>query len=1173
MVSLDTRANTPEIPASMLNVTIGNTTTAMNQYPSVDIIGDVNGDGLSDFMIGLSGQHTSDTSGRAYLFYGRSTGWPKFMNLSEADVTFTGEGKDYLAGQCVSPAGDVNGDHIDDFLIGAPTFSITPIKGKVYLFFGKLSGWNRTTNLSKADVILSSEGDDDHTGAALSKLGDFNGDGIDDFAVGSYGVSGTQGEVNVFFGRRSWPSTLNMGGANVSFLGETDADHLGMTAGRGGDVNGDGISDIILNAVGYSHNYAKGKVYVFFGKKTAWGDHISDQFADASFVGINNSDWAGQAGGVIGDVNGDGYQDIGIGAPNDDSHYYDEGQVYIILGKANGWKTDVQLNGSSASYHGEYTSCISSYLGNLGDVNDDGYSDFMFSGRQFFLTDQEVYLALGKKDNWAMNMSLDKTLSYKGNGIGVTIGGGGDVDGDGLPDILIGSTQQHNAYLAFPYHNYQPTNIGWVRAYDTEDLKTEISSAGMGQTIYVQVNGADGNSSKIDMTFVNISSDSYPLGYRLRLNETGKNTGLYHGNFTLHKIMNKEKRWLSTSVGEVVTIQSVVDKTKLVKLTVGKMVVKPAEGTQYIVEDTIFNKHFWVVNGTPTTWTFNTNASWLFWDSLAINTTGTPTNKDVGWYWVQLGAVNQFGSTDTYYFNIIVKNVPPVIISNDNPEAFEDKMYISDYNSSDDNDGNVQWSFRTNASWLSISKISGILQGKPSNDQVGKYWVNVSVNDGNGGSASSNFTLTVRNVNDPPRITSKDVLTAFEDASYSVQYNATDIDKGDHISWHLSTNASSWLSIGREIGLLSGTPRNDDVGSYWVNVSVEDMAAATDSNYFILTVMNTNDPPSIMDLPDKTSAYENIDYYSQYFATDIDKGDALSWQVSTNASWLSISNSTGLLSGHPTSYDMGKYWVNITVMDLAKAFDCHNFTLTVKKVNHAPVITSTPVTTVIALEEYRYDLDARDDDQLDVLTYSLALKPDGMTIDARNGIFTWTPTEAQVGEQFVLATVSDGIIEVSQNFNITVMPANHRPVIQTFHDWVITLGHESTFQVNATDPDGGSVLRYSFDRPPDGMIILTTGLITWNPTKEQVGTHTVIVNVTDGKAYTTQTLTVVVKKEKCKGRCGGTDNSTTYIAVIVIVISLIAIVTAIIFKKKAKPNPQNLTNQSDKPIQMGSKTQ
>jgi hypothetical protein len=220
----------------------------------------------------------------------------------------------------------------------------------------------------------------------------------------------------------------------------------------------------------------------------------------------------------------------------------------------------------------------------------------------------------------------------------------------------------------------------------------------------------------------------------------------------------------------------------------------------------------------------------------------------------------------------------------------------------------------TDAGWLRINTSSGVLNGTPGNPDVGGHWANVSIDDGNGGMASTNFTLTVQNVNDPPRITTTDVGVAYEDRLYSVDYEVMDVDVTDNIfGWTLETNAS-FLNISKATWQLNGTPRNSDVGTYFVNVSVRDLAGATDTHNFTLVVVNVNDPPVIISMPGLETTVGSLYSYTVR-ATDVDKGDILQYVLASGPSGAVINRTTGLLTWTPAEGQAGQQWFVVRVTD------------------------------------------------------------------------------------------------------------------------------------------------------------------------------------------------------------------------------------------------------------------
>ena len=201
------------------------------------------------------------------------------------------------------------------------------------------------------------------------------------------------------------------------------------------------------------------------------------------------------------------------------------------------------------------------------------------------------------------------------------------------------------------------------------------------------------------------------------------------------------------------------------------------------------------------------------------------------------------------------------------------------------------------------------------------------------GGLKDHFPLTepVKNNEFPPIIDTKNVLSAYVDILYSVNYSATDFDtpKKDLI-WTMKTNAS-WLNFSQNQELF-GTPKNYSIGTYWVNIFVTD-GNNSDSTNFTITVFNASQIPPSNNTPKITTTNIQIAYVGKlysvtYSATDYDTPQSqLSWYLNTNASWLTFTT-TQTLSGTPSSSDVSKYWVNITVSDGAH-IDSTNFTLAV----------------------------------------------------------------------------------------------------------------------------------------------------------------------------------------------------------------------------------------------------
>ena len=330
---------------------------------SVAGVGDVNGDGFDDIGIGAynSIEVGMATGGQVYLILGKASGWTTETSLSLADASFLTEYGASFTGYTVSAAGNVNGDGYDDFLIGAwgNREGGGNNAGQAYLILGKESGWAMDTSLGDSDASFIGETSGDWASFALADAGDVNNDGYGDFLIGapkrSEGSAGA-GQAYLFLGKASgWVMDIPLDQADASFLGEDTGDQAGTAVAGGGDVNGDGYDDFLVTALGdeEGNGTESGQVYLILGKESGWAMDTPLSLADASFLGEHAYDLAGTAVSILGDLDGDGYDDFAISAPGNGDGGMAAGKVYIVLGRASGWTMDTSLAGAYLAYWGE----------------------------------------------------------------------------------------------------------------------------------------------------------------------------------------------------------------------------------------------------------------------------------------------------------------------------------------------------------------------------------------------------------------------------------------------------------------------------------------------------------------------------------------------------------------------------------------------------------------------------------------------------------------------------------------------------------------------------------------------------------------------------------------------------------------------------------------------------
>jgi len=397
---------------------------------SVAAVGDVNGDGWSDFVIGaplMSGAHGDE--GRAFLALGSASGTPTI----DFWLCFGGQAAAHL-GDTVAGAGDVNGDGYDDVLVAAPDYDNGQVdEGQVRLYLGSADGLSNTPD-------WTAEGNQGACsfGVGLAGLGDINGDGYDDVAIGAPRYSNgeqNEGRVFVYYGSAAGlpanPSTTREPNvANAQY---------GFSVASAGDVNADGLADMIVGAYAMGPN-AQGAAYVYLG--TIFGVAQSSVWAGTG--GQANAYYGCSVAGV-GDVNGDGYGDVLVGAFLYDHLVTDTGAAWLYYGRASGVTAAAAwdyMPSQSTAYLGQ---CVAP----AGDANGDGYADLAIGAPSYTHAQANEGLAAifyGSADGPGLGPDLywfgGQANAFLGNSV-VTAG---DVDGDGFSELVAGAYSYDDGY-------------------------------------------------------------------------------------------------------------------------------------------------------------------------------------------------------------------------------------------------------------------------------------------------------------------------------------------------------------------------------------------------------------------------------------------------------------------------------------------------------------------------------------------------------------------------------------------------------------------------------------------------------------------------------------------------------------------------------------------------------
>jgi subtilisin-like proprotein convertase family protein len=375
--------------------------------------------------------------------------------------------------------------------------------------------------------------------------------------------------------------------------------------------------------------------------------------------------------------------------------------------------------------------------------------------------------------------------------------------------------------------------------------------------------------------------------------------------------------------------------------------------------------------------------------------------------------------------------------------------------------------------------------------------------------ATYTLQITVTATNDTPVIHSSPVVTATEDVSYSYALVSSDADLGDTLTISTTGTLPAWLTLTDHTNgtaTLSGTPNNDQIGRYALNLEVQDSAGARASQDFFLTVVNVNDAP-VFTSTAVVTATENGFYAYNIVTTDVDAFEAV---TITSAAplpvWLTLGDrgdGTATLTGTPANGDVGASGISLLVTDAASASAQQDFTLTVENVNTAPALTSVPVATVDQADTYNYHLTAADNDPGELLSFRLVSGPGWLTL-TNNGNATadldGAPTFNEAGSYAVTIEVSDrATLTDTQSYTLTVL--NAAPVAaDDYATTPLDTLVEFDVRANDSDPDGNAITVIAVAPPFTGTTdLLDTARVRYTPPSNFTGPVAFTYTVSDGK--------------------------------------------------------------------------
>ncbi len=440
---------------------------------SASTAGDVNGDGYSDLAIGASSWESDPAEaeeGAVFIYHGSATG----ISTTPAIILQPNIGAVYM-GFSVACAGDVNNDGYSDLITGTPYAAFpSALEGAAFVFLGSASGLSNTYHRR-----LERNQNAAQFGNSVAGVGDVNGDGYSDIAVGAFRFDQTgtdDGIVCIYHGSVNGIGTVANPSPNRIITTNGNVTYLGWSVAGAGDVNGDGYSDVIIGDWRGNANTGitqSGVMLIYHGSASGVPNTPATIYSHPQA-----NAWFGRSVSTAGDVNGDGYADVVVGATTYTNGQASEGAGYLFLGSPTGVPPSPYRTYEINHLGGNMGESVAT----AGDVNGDGYSDFLIGVRQYGVGGG-AGLYSGGTSYLPTTPTTARYSGMTGALLGSSVANAGDINGDGYSDVIAGAPEASNGQAGEGLVYVHYGSAAGINPIPSLTLERNIANARFGHSV------------------------------------------------------------------------------------------------------------------------------------------------------------------------------------------------------------------------------------------------------------------------------------------------------------------------------------------------------------------------------------------------------------------------------------------------------------------------------------------------------------------------------------------------------------------------------------------------------------------------------------------------------------------------------------------------------------------